>query len=43
MTFLNATGIRRMGQKLLGATMFSLLALSPSIADDLSLYGPAAE
>lgn len=43
MIFMNAKSIRRMGKKLLGATMLSLLALSPSFADDASLYGPAAE
>lgn len=43
MTFLSPTGIRRMGQQLLGATVLSLLAISPGAADDLGLYGPAAE
>ncbi|WP_421952979.1 ABC transporter substrate-binding protein [Pelagibacterium sp.] len=43
MNFMNANSIRRIGKKLLGATMLSLLALSPSMANDASLYGPAAE
>ncbi len=43
MTFMNVSSMRRFGQKLLGATMLSLLALSPSLADEMSLYGPAAE
>lgn len=43
MSIVNISRIRRYGKTLLGATMLSLLALVPASADEISLYGPAAE
>ncbi|MFC3705644.1 ABC transporter substrate-binding protein [Devosia honganensis] len=39
----NVPKMRRLGQTLLGATMLSLLTLSPGFAAEGDLYGPAAE